>query len=271
MSRTVLFSAVAFLTASFALAAPKGVTSPTAITLPADAPAPAYVIFRGEVATGGGEAAMWFEYGLTDALGTKTAEERLRVSTTTMPVSVGVVVEGGRTYFYRVLVRNEVGVAEGERVQITATSPPSLTVVPGTATTRVGSRKQFRSLYDADGAGKGGTEDVTERTTWISANVQLAAHELGGRFFAKAIGKTTVRALYNPNGPVVSLSDVRNVAGSAELTIEAVELNASDGDKDNGQGGWGNIPFAVLIGILVTLAFTAAVIAAVHFTKRFRR
>ncbi len=270
MRRVFLFAGFAlFSVLSLALAAPRGVTQPTAKTLPADAPAPAYVIFRGEVATGGGEAAMWFEYGITSSLDAKTAEERLRVSTTTTPVSLGVSVEGGRTYFYRVVVKNEAGVAEGEVMQITATSPPSLVIVPAETTTRVGSRKQFRALYDADGAGVGGTVDVTERATWISANVPVAAHELGGRFFGKAVGKTTVRALYNPDGPVASLSDVRNVAASAELTVEAVPLNTSE-QEENDSGGLGNIPFAVLIGILGTLAFAALVVTVVHFAKRFR-
>jgi len=272
MNRAFTAAAFVFLaTASLVLAAPRGVTEPTAITSAADAPAPAYIILRGEIATGGGEAVMWFEYGMTASLGQKTAEERLRASTTTTPVSVGVSVEGGRNYFYRVVVKNEVGVVEGELMQVTATSPPSLRVVPEAAVVSMGSRKQFRALYDADGAGPGGTVDVTERTTWISANVELASHELGGRFFAKAVGKTTLRALYNPDGPVVSLSDVRNVAGSAELTIEAVAVIPSDEENDEGGGGLGNIPFAVLVGILIILAFAAVGVTVGHFTKRFRQ
>jgi hypothetical protein len=271
MNRTRWVVALAFLVgASFALAAPRGVTQPTARTLPAETPAPAYIIFRGEVATGGGEAAMWFEYGLSDSLGTRTAEERLRVTTTTMPVSLGVSVEGGRTYFYRVVVKNEVGIAEGETMQATATSPPSLAIVPERGTTRVGSRKQFRALFDADGAGPGGTVDVTERTTWISANVPVASHELGGRFFGKAVGKTTVRALYNPDGPVVGLSDVRNVSADAELSVEAIPLGTSENETD-GNGGFGNLPFAILVGILSILGFAALVIVVVHVVKRFRQ
>lgn len=270
MSRIVFFSAVAFLTASFAFAAPKGVTSPTAITVAADAPAPSYLVFRGEIATGGGEAAMWFEYGMSESLGQKTTEERLRVSTTTTPVSSGVSVEGGRVYYYRVVVKNEVETVAGEVMQITSTSPPSLTVMPKTATMRMGSRKEFRALYDADGAGSGGTEDVTERTTWLSESMQVASHEIGGRYFARAVGKTIVRALYNPYGPVMSLSDVRNIPGNAELTVEAVPLNSTDIDTDD-DGGLGNLPFAILIGILATLVFAAVGITVWHFTKRFRQ
>ncbi|MEY4731536.1 MAG: hypothetical protein RL681_482 [Candidatus Parcubacteria bacterium] len=266
---TLIASAV-LAVVSFALAATRGVTKPTAITSAADTPAVAYVIFRGEIATGGGEAAMWFEYGLTEALGTKTAQERLRISTTTVPVSAGVAVEGGRTYFYRVVVKNEVGTVPGEVMQVTATSPPSLKVTPEAATIHVGSRKQFRAVYDADGAGPGGTVDVTDHTTWVSANVQTASHELGGTFLGRAVGKTIVRGLYNANGPVISLSDVRNVAGSAELTVDAAPASSAGGDGAEGFGGLGAIPFAVLIGILITLVFAAAGVSVWHYTKRFR-
>ncbi len=89
------------------------------------------------------------------------------------------------------------GLVATATLNVTVIQNPTLTIIPDSATVEANGTMQFVALFDPDGSGSQGAQDVSASAAWSSSNSAIAASLGSGRFRGAAAGGVTVTATYS--------------------------------------------------------------------------
>ena len=124
---------------------------------------------------------------------------------------------------------------------------PTLIITPSSAALSVGGTQQFTATYDADGAGPGGTTNVTNSATWSSDNTPKVTINSTGLATGAAVGSANIGATYSSTTatpvPVTVTSALFCSASPNPVGINApVTFNALGGTSGNYNWSGGGTP-----------------------------
>lgn len=189
---------------------------------------PTSFVMNGRVNPNGKSTKVWFEYGKTEALGSKTASKNLAASYANTDYNFSVVnLVSGDAYYYRIVAENSLGLKKGAILNTNLTEGSRLTIEPEHLAAKVGEEISFNAYYDADGpSGDGDRVSVADSVLWVPSDGKIASHQGNGKFRLESAGNADIVAYYNPGGEVKNINDLENfVASSSLFSVEEAGEN----------------------------------------------